>query len=69
MNPSWRKPFGIFLILFLILVWSIIVATLADYLQGWPWPLLLIFFILTGLIWILPLKPLIHWMETGRWRP
>ena len=69
MNPSWRKPFGIFLILFLILVWSIIVATLADYLQGWPWPVLLIFFILTGLIWILPLKPLIHWMETGRWRP
>jgi len=22
----------------------------------------------TGLIWVLPMKPLLLWMETGRWR-
>ncbi|MDB5672263.1 MAG: hypothetical protein JWO25_3222, partial [Alphaproteobacteria bacterium] len=33
-----------------------------------PWPIQALFFIATGIVWILPLKPLLLWMETGRWR-
>ena len=68
MSPSWRKPAGIFLILLLILVWSVAVVTLADHLAGWPWPLEALFFLVAGIAWILPLKPLVRWMQTGKWR-
>ena len=68
MNPTWRKPAGIFLILLLILVWCVIVATVADRITGWPWPLKALFFTIAGIAWILPLKPLLRWMELGKWR-
>jgi predicted membrane channel-forming protein YqfA (hemolysin III family) len=67
-QPSWRKPFGILLILALITAWAAIVATLADRLPDMPWPVRALFFIVAGIVWILPLKPLLRWMETGRWR-
>ena len=68
MTPTWRKPAGIFLILLLILVWSAIVATAADWVLGTPWPVQALFFVAAGIVWILPLKPLLRWMELGRWR-
>jgi predicted membrane channel-forming protein YqfA (hemolysin III family) len=67
-TPSWRKPAGILLILILILLWAVIVATLADLFPTAPWPLRALFFIAAGIVWILPLKPLLRWMELGKWR-
>ena len=26
-------------------------------------------YVVAGVAWIAPLKPLLQWMETGRWRP
>ena len=66
-NPSWRKPAGIFLILLLIAVWSVAVASAADWIEGAPWPLKALFFLVAGIVWIMPLKPLVRWMETGKW--
>jgi hypothetical protein len=33
------------------------------------WPVLIqaLFYLVVGIGWIAPLKPLIRWMETGRW--
>jgi hypothetical protein len=67
-RPSWRKPAGIGLILLLIAAWAAIVVTLADRLDGLPWPVHALYFLVAGIVWILPLKPLLRWMETGRWR-
>jgi hypothetical protein len=67
-RPSWRKPAGIFLILALILAWAILVVTLFDYVETLPWPVHAVYFIVAGIAWIAPLKPLLRWMETGRWR-
>ena len=67
-RPSWRKPAGIGLILLLILVWAVIVATVAGRLGTMAWWLQLPFYVVAGIVWILPLKPLLRWMETGRWR-
>jgi len=64
-QPSWRKPAGIFLILLLIVVWSVAVATVAERIRGWPWPLEALFFVVAGLVWILPLRPLVRWMQSG----
>jgi predicted membrane channel-forming protein YqfA (hemolysin III family) len=67
-TPSWRKPVGILLILLLIAVWGFLVASLAERLPRLPWPLKALFFVAAGIVWILPLKPLLRWMELGRWR-
>jgi hypothetical protein len=67
-RPTWRKPFGVLAILLLIVVWAIIVASTADLLTGLPWPVHALYFTVAGIIWIFPLKPLLRWMETGRWR-
>ncbi len=66
---SWRKPAGIFAILALIAVWAALVASLSDRLGEWPILLQAIFYLVAGIAWILPLKPLLRWMETGRFGP
>ena len=68
MKPTWRKPAGILLILLLIAGWAVLVASGADLLAGLPWPVHALYFIIAGIVWIVPLKPLLRWMETGRWR-
>ena len=67
-RPSWRKPVGILLILVLILLWAGLVATIAARIGAMPWPVELAFYVIAGVAWIAPLKPLLRWMETGRWR-
>lgn len=67
-RPSWRKPAGVFLILALIAAWAALVATVAGWFPGAPWPLRALYFVAAGLVWILPLKPLLRWMELGTWR-
>ena len=67
-KPTWRKPAGIGLILLIILVWAVIVATLAGLIGDMPWPVQALFYIVAGIAWILPLKPLLRWMEVGKWR-
>jgi hypothetical protein len=68
MKPTWRKPAGAMLILLIIFCWALLVLTLADYVVAWPTPLQFLFFLVAGTVWILPLKPLLRWMELGRWR-
>jgi hypothetical protein len=68
MSPSWRKPAGVFLILLLIAAWAALVVTLAGRMGAMPWAVEALFFLLAGIVWIIPLKPLVRWMNTGRWR-
>ncbi len=67
-QPSWRKPVGMFLILALILVWGILVMIFTPTILSLPWPLQALFFAIFGTVWIIPLKPLLRWMELGRSR-
>lgn len=68
MNPSWRKPAGVFAILALIVIWVALIATFSAIIGGWHWVAQLIVYLVAGIAWIAPLKPLLLWMETGRWR-
>jgi hypothetical protein len=67
-SPSWRKPVGALAILLLILVWCALVLGFSDRVGTWAWPLQMLFYLGTGIVWIAPLKPLLRWMELGRWR-
>ena len=68
-EPSWRKPVGVFAILALITIWVVLVASLAGQVGAWPALVQAIFYLVAGIAWILPLKPLLQWIETGRFRP
>ncbi len=68
MTPSWRKPVGIGLILVLILFWCFAVASLSIPLGRLPALAQAPIYCFLGIAWILPLKPLLRWMELGRWR-
>lgn len=65
MTPNWRKPAGMLLILVIIAVWAVLVASLSGVVGRWPWPAQLAFYVVAGLVWITPLKPLLRWMESG----
>lgn len=68
MKPSWRKPAGIAIILAIIIVWSIIVASASGPIGTLPALGQAPIYLAAGIVWILPLKPLLLWMETGKWR-
>lgn len=68
MTPSWRKPVGAFAIIALILVWCVGIASLSGVVGQWHGAVQMLFYIVAGIVWIAPLKPLLLWMETGRWR-
>ena len=67
-QPSWRKPAGIFAILTLISIWAMLIVSLSDAVGQWPILVQAIFYLIAGIVWILPLKPLLRWMETGQFR-
>ena len=65
-EPSGRKLAGIALIVALIALWALLVASLAGTVGHWPVLAQALFYLVSGIIWIAPLKPLLRWMETGR---
>ena len=64
--PSSRKLVGIALIGLIILVWAALVASFAPFVGRWPVLVQGVFYLIVGLAWIAPLKPLVRWIETGR---
>jgi hypothetical protein len=67
-QPSMRKLTGIALILLLIVLWATFVASLAQIVGHWPILVQSIFYLIMGLAWIIPLKPLVRWIQTGSFR-
>ena len=67
-EPSGRKLTGIALILLLIVLWAAFVASLARIVGAWPILVQAVFYLVMGIAWIIPLKPLVRWIETGSFR-
>jgi hypothetical protein len=67
-EPSYRKLAGIGLILLLIVLWAAFVASLARIVGDWPILVQAPFYLVMGTVWIVPLKPLVRWIQTGSFR-
>jgi len=67
-EPSPRKLIGVTLILLLIVLWAAFVASLAQVVGQWPILLQAPYYLVMGIVWIVPLKPLVRWIETGSFR-
>ena len=68
-EPSWRRPVGVFGIIAWITLWVVMVASLSGHVGGWPVLLQALFYLIAGIAWIVPLKPVLQWIETGRFKP
>jgi hypothetical protein len=62
-EPRGRIGVGMALILLLIAVWSVIVVSAAPLVAGLPTLVQALFYLVAGLVWIAPLKPLLRWMN------
>jgi hypothetical protein len=67
-EPNLRKLGGIASILLLILFWAVLIATFSSTVGRWPVLVQGLFYLIVGIAWIAPLKPLLRWSQTGQWR-
>ena len=68
LKPKWRNGVGMALILLLIAAWSVAVATLAPFFARLPFLVEMLFYVVAGIAWIVPVRPLLRWTATGHWR-
>ena len=67
-KPTWRIPFGVLGLLVALLVYGIVIARyLPELIGGWPVLVQTLVYVVLGVIWLLPLRRFLIWMETGRW--
>lgn len=68
-TPSLRIPFGVLLLFAALLIYGGLIARyLSPLIAGWPALAQLPLYVVLGVVWLLPLKRFLIWMETGRWR-
>lgn len=69
-TPTWRIPLGIFGLFAALIVYGVVIARYAPSIIGsWSGGAQTVAYVVLGLVWLLPLKRFLIWMETGRWSP
>ncbi|MCA0400397.1 MAG: DUF2842 domain-containing protein [Proteobacteria bacterium] len=64
MNPRIKKLIGTIAMILFVIFYALVVMGLAPrVLTGASKPVELVFYLVAGLAWVLPLMPLIRWME------
>lgn len=68
-EPTWRIPVGVIGLCLGLLVYGLLIARYAPGIIG-DWPMLAqtVIYVVLGVIWLLPLRKFLSWMETGHWR-
>lgn len=67
-EPTWRIPAGMLGLLIVLLIYGGLIARyLAPLITDWHVLLQTPLYLALGLIWLLPLRRFLIWMETGRW--
>ena len=67
-EPTIRIPLGVLSLLFALLVYGVLIARyVAPLIEHWPALGQLPVYVLLGVVWLLPLRRFLIWMETGRW--
>ncbi|KQM13078.1 DUF2842 domain-containing protein [Novosphingobium sp. Leaf2] len=67
--PTLRIPLGVLGLVFALGVYAIAIANIVPSLIGrWPGLAQMPVYLVLGIVWIMPLRRFLMWMETGRWR-
>ena len=68
-SPSWRKPVGMLAILVIILLWALLIVSASEYIGQTHILVQALVYMIAGIVWIAPLRPLLIWIETGSFTP
>ena len=69
-EPTWRIPVGLMGLLLALLVYGVLVARyVPELIGGWNALVQTVIYLFLGLVWLLPLRRFLIWMETGHWSP
>lgn len=63
MTRSTRKPIAMLVMIAWLAAWIIAAATIGSAITGWPRWVQLAFYVLAGIGWVFPLRPLFAWMN------
>ena len=67
-EPTWRIPVGVLALCAGLTVYAVLVALFVPTLIGdWPPLAQTPVYLVLGVVWLLPLRRFLIWMETGRW--
>ena len=67
-TPTWRIPVGIIGLFVGLMVYGIVIARyVPELIGGWHALAQTLVYLFLGLVWLLPLRRFLIWMETGRW--
>jgi hypothetical protein len=67
-QPTWRIPIGVLALVVALAIYCLLVANyLGPIITEWPGLVQLPVYVLLGVVWLLPLRRFLIWMETGRW--
>ncbi|MEP7222642.1 MAG: DUF2842 domain-containing protein [Novosphingobium sp.] len=67
-EPTWRIPFGILSLVAVLFAYAALIAhVLPPFIGNWPTLAQLPIYVVLGVVWLLPLRRFLTWMETGRW--
>ena len=66
-EPNWRIPVGMLILLVALSIYAILIARyVPELIGGWHIIVQTAIYLVLGLIWLLPLKHFLIWMESGR---
>jgi membrane protein YdbS with pleckstrin-like domain len=69
-EPTWRIPVGILGLMVALGVYGMLIASyIAPLIANWPTLAQAPVYLVLGVVWLLPLRRFLIWMETGRWSP
>ena len=67
-KPTWRIPLGILSLLIALGIYAMLIARYLPALVGdWHALAQAVIYLFLGVVWLLPLRRFLIWMETGRW--
>jgi len=67
-KPTLRIPLGILGLLAALAVYTLAVVWASQWIEQLPVLVQAPIYLVLGVIWLLPLRRYLIWMETGRWR-
>ncbi len=67
-EPTWRIPLGVLALVLALAAYAVAIAQyVAPLIAGWPGLAQAPIYVVLGVVWLLPLRRFLIWMETGRW--
>ncbi|BBC72658.1 conserved hypothetical protein [Altererythrobacter sp. B11] len=66
-KPTLRIPLGILALLVALAAYALAVMWASQWIEQTPVAVQTVVYLVLGVVWLLPLRRFLIWMETGRW--